>query len=136
MIDVGWIEGLGLLLVLVSSFFRIFIADDLASLERAHIQARLDDKMNYLFMVLSHHHRQSHPDDTKILASVLDLEGIEGSWRRLGMGIDQTAKQAGVFRRVETYVFLLGSLLLFGAAILPMIWPGVFSSGLLETQTK
>ena len=136
MIDVRWFDGLGLLLVLLSSFFKIFLSDDLANLEQAHIQARLDDKLDYLFMVLVHQHRRSHPEDTKVLASALNLDGIESSWQRIGAGVAQTARQAGAFRQLETYVFLLGSLLLFGATVLPLLWPEWFSSGLLETRTQ
>jgi hypothetical protein len=124
MVEVGWFEAIGLLLVLVASSFKLFFGDDLAEIHQGVLQLRLEEKIDYVFMTLAHHHRKSSPEDSKV-AGALNLDGIEKNWKKTTPD-SRAGLQAAWFRGAENYAFLVGSLLLIGAKVLPLLWPGRF----------
>lgn len=128
MFNVAWLESIGLLLVLVSGFFKLFLADELAGIHHGVLQFRVEEKIDYIFRLLAHHHRRAHPEDTKIFSSAMNLDGIDKNWV-LADPKTRAGRQADAFRRVETYAFMIGSLLLVGAKLLPLIYPHAFTAG-------
>lgn len=122
---VAWLDLVGLLLVLASSFVKLFFSDTLSDLHRSVIQVRIEQKLDYIFLLLGHHHRRSHPEDSHS-TSTLNLDGIEQDW--MAPSAETLAgRQASRFGRAENVAFLLGSLLLIAAKLLPLVWPHSFA---------
>jgi hypothetical protein len=124
MIDVAWLEAAGLSLVLLSSFIKLFLSDPVSDIHRGVLQIRQEEKIDSIWMLLTSLSGHLNPLSTK-KGRGFNLDGVDESWQ-FASASTYAGKQATAFKSAETYMFLLGSILLVGAKAFPLMWPKTF----------
>ena len=103
------LEFIGLVLILGSTFWKVFLADTVREIANADHRLRLEQKIDSLFAVVVQHYRDGFPNATK-RGSAINLDGIEDSWEVAPVKT-YADKQGALFSGIADWVFIIGSII-------------------------
>lgn len=104
------LEPIGLILILVSIFWRVFLADEIKAIKEGVWKLRVEEKIDLMFMLLSTHFRKDHPKSSERSQS-FNLDGVEDRWELAGGERHRVDKQSRWLTKIQEILFILGSTL-------------------------
>jgi hypothetical protein len=116
------VELVGLILVLGSTFWRLFLAERVKEIAAGVDRCRLEDKIDAIFWATCMHYIKDHCDATKRLSIYSPLDnGIDTF---LKPKEEHAAKQSDSFATVANWAFIIGSALVIVPKLLAIIYGG------------
>lgn len=106
------IEGIGLSLILISSFTQLF-QEELRGSQDRYEYYKLHRKLDDMWSVLSHQYAESHPKDS--ISFAIDFKYYMDNWKIYSQQINDTKdieSDLSLFNKVQFLIFILGSMML------------------------
>src|SRR5713226_1222417 len=92
------LEPIGLFLVLISVFWKVFLVDEVKKIDDGVWKAQLEGKIDNIFFIVKQHYRSDHPE-VSTRSSAINLDGIEAGW--VFAGKHSVDKQTKVLSRIQ-----------------------------------
>lgn len=107
----GVFELVGLFLILISTFFKLFIADIIRDIAYDGHRIRLEEKLDHIFDATVKHYETSHPEKFKTSSTDGMLDSTRFNWN-LAQGESRLDRQSAMLSKIANCSFILGSVFL------------------------
>ncbi|MGF1800147.1 hypothetical protein L4D11_05625 [Vibrio gigantis] len=105
------LELIGLLLVLVSSFFQLFGTEQTSSHLQSAVTFKVEEKLDVIYQLVKANYQKVHHEPTKIRDSWLDSK-LNYKYAEMNQQLEKVESQDKFTKNLYGALFLLGSLLI------------------------